>query len=271
MSPVTVAQVADLFLPIDVITDRTRRQVDAAIDQMVQAVVEKRELLVQIANAVGARKHAAAAMLQRALELLAAARVADRYEGTRPVVELAARTTFEVTTRARFLLSSPQGDDEFTGMVTDFSKKDKQLARAIHKDAAPLPDFLLPLVDPTGKKAPKDLWSICDALDKLDGRTEGDHYSARGSYDILYRWLSNAAAHGGLGAIRRFTRSENGVLHLVGSPEALTSHWPIPLIAAHIGELAVAVFESCEIPSDVVRASGVVLPGPSHNLGGTWT
>lgn len=63
MLPATVAHVADLILPTDVITDRTRRQVDAAIDQMVQAVVQKRELLVQIANAVGARKHAAAAML----------------------------------------------------------------------------------------------------------------------------------------------------------------------------------------------------------------
>jgi hypothetical protein len=96
------------------------------------------------------------------------------------VVELAVRTTFEVTTRARFLLGSPQADDEFACMVSDFSRKDKQLPKAIQQQAAPLPEFLVPLVDPAGKMAPGDPRSICDALDNMNGRFEGDHFSARG-------------------------------------------------------------------------------------------
>jgi hypothetical protein len=40
----------------------------------------------------------------------------------------------------------------------------------------------------------------------------------------------------------------------------MTTHWPIPVIAAHVGELAVIVFEAFDLNAEAVRESGVVLP-----------
>jgi hypothetical protein len=123
-----------------------------------------------------------------------------------------------------------------------------------------LPDYLAALVDPKRRRKPRNLWDICKTLDEVDQRPMTDAYSARASYTTLYQWLSNAAAHGGLGAVRRFTRAEQGVLHIVDRPEPMTTHWPIPVIAAHVGELAVVVLEAFDLNADAVRESGVVLP-----------
>lgn len=251
---------SEFWLFNDTATAVQRERASRAIDQMVRAADAARPRLVQVANVDGARLQTAAAILQRALELLAAARAADRAAGARPAVELTVRTGFELTCRARFLLLSPDAAGEFVAVVTDFFSKDSALARKIGQQSVPLPPFLLALVDTTSKKQPRNLWRICAALDKIEGRNETDPWSARASYVTLYQWMSNAAAHGGLGAIRRFTREEQGVLHLVERPDPLTTHWPIPVFAAHVGELALAVLEAFGLPPDEIRASGVILP-----------
>ena len=251
---------SELWLFNDTATAVQRERASAAIDKMARAADSVRPKLVQVANVDGARVQTTAALLQRVLELLAAARVADGVAGARPVVELTVRTGFELTCRARFLLSSPDASDEFVSMVTDFFHKDSALARKIGQQSAPLPPFLAALVDATSRRQPRNLWRVCEALDKLEGRSEADPWSARASYVMLYQWMSNAAAHGGLGSIRRFTREEQGVLHLVERPEPLTTRWLIPIFAAHVGELAYLVLEAFGIPPDEIRASGVMLP-----------
>jgi len=238
----------------------TRGQVADAIDSMVRAVVSESPRLVQVANADGARLETAAAMLHRALELLAAARSADGTETNRPAVELTVRSTFEVTCRGRFLIVSPDAQEEFTAMVTEFWRTEKALTDKIGQAIVPLPDYLAALVDPNNRRKPRNLWAICEALDDLDHREVTDPYSARASYTTLYQWLSNAAAHSGLAALRRFTRAEHGVLHIVDRAEPLTTHWPIPVIAAHVGELAVVVLGAFGLDTDAVRQTGVVLP-----------
>jgi len=143
--------------------------------------------------------------------------------------------------------------------VSDFATKDAALAKRISQPPAPLPDFLAAVVDPVSKQ-PRNLWTVCEALDKLDGRPIKDKFSARGSYVALYQWLSNAAAHGGLGALRRLVREEQGVLHLVDRQEPMTTHWPIPVFAGHVGELARVVLDAFGQPTEPVTESGVMLP-----------
>ncbi len=249
----------EIWLSNQAATSTQREQVANAIDDMERAVASETPRLVQVANADGALLATAAAMLHRALELLAAARSADRVESNRPAVELTVRSTFEVTCRGRFLIVSPDAQEEFTAMVIDFWRSEKAITDKIGRAIVPLPDYLAALVDQR-KRKPRNLWEICEALDDADRRMITDPYSARASYTTLYQWLSNAAAHGGLAALRRFTRVEHGVLHILDHPDPLTTHWPIPVIAAHVGELAAVVFEAFGLDADAIRRTGVVLP-----------
>jgi hypothetical protein len=255
--------VVELWVPTGAATAVQRQKVNRAIDDMVQAVEAACPKLVQLANVEGARRETAAALLLRALELLASARAADKAgPAARPAVELTVRSGFEVTCRGRFLVLSPNASDEFVRLVSDFARKDKAIAKKIRQQPAPLPPFLAAIVDPDPKK-PHDLWAICVALDKIEGRSVEDTYSARACYVPLYQWMSNAAAHGGLGSVRRFTREEHGVLHLVQQPKPMTTHWPIPIFAGHVGELARVVLSVFEQPTEELTSTGVVLPTPS--------
>lgn len=253
--------VAELWIPTTAVTAMQREQADRGIDAIVRAVRDARPRLVQAANPEGARLEAAAALLVRALQLLSAARGAD-HGGSTPAVELAVRSGFEVVCRGRFLVLSPDAEAEFAGMIADFQLRNSEMNQKIGQEPAPLPPFLAH-ADPSQRTRPRNLWRICGELDELERRDLEDLFSARRSYRPMFAWLSDAAVHGGLGAVRSFVIEREGVLHLVDDPGHLTSDWPIPILAAHVGELARVVLEAFGLDSEPITATGFVLPAPT--------
>lgn len=249
----------DIFLPADAAEAQRRRVMSEATDEMTR-VVKAVPKMVAVADLGGARVHAAAGMLRRALELLEAARSADQGAATAPVVELALRSIFEITTRARHLLVCPDGPDEFVRMCRDYENRQQKAAKDSGHPAAGLPDFLTnALVGQTDKSTPRNLRQVCQALDVHDGRAASDPNSAEYRYVLLYGWLSNSATHAGLASINRFSRQENGVLHMVDHPEPLTKGWPVYIAAAYVGHLALDVFRAFDLPTDDLEEAGVML------------
>ncbi len=130
----------ELCVPTDAARGVERQRVNRALDAMVAAVEAASPKLVQLANVDGARLQTAAALLKRALELLAAARAADQAAAARPAAELTVRTGFEVTCRGRFLVPSPQASDEFVRLVSSDQGRGAGEARpAAASTAAHLP------------------------------------------------------------------------------------------------------------------------------------
>lgn len=250
----------DLWLFPDDADQVRRAEVNAAIDNMIGVVQAAVPKMVEVANLDGARRHAAAGFLRRAIELLDAARRADNGSSTAPVVELAARSIFELTCRARYLLLCDKAEDEFIRMCHDHVVREGKLGRATANPTPGLPSFLASAIAGTDPKEPRDLWTICESLDEKEKRDEDDVYSARASYNLIYRWFSNSAAHAGLSATKRFAKQEDGILLMIPSPEPLTTHWPVPVVAAFVGELARTVFESLDLPVDKLLATEVALP-----------
>lgn len=232
----------------------------AATDEMVRIVKAAVPKMVATADLDGARVHASAGMLRRALELLDAARSVDQVAGA-PLVELALRSIFEITCRARFLLVCVDGPDEFVRMCRSYEKRQAHAARDTGNQTAGLPPFLVTaLAGHTATASPRNLRQVCDLLDAHDGRASTDRYSAARRYVLFYGWLSNSATHAGLSSINRFSREEDGVLHMILNPEPLTSGWPVHLAAASVGHLATDVFQAFDLPTDELEAAGVTLP-----------
>lgn len=252
---------SSLFLPSSVATARQREQVNASIDEMVKLVESAFPNLVQIADSDGARLQTCAALLKRCLELLSSARAADRQSGAAPVVELATRSIFEASCRGRYLLKSPSASDEFARMCTEYERHERNLGAKIGAEVPTLPHYIAILgANMPPRSRALDLWRVCEALDDIEDRAADDQMSARSSYALHYQWLSNSAAHAGLSSVKRFVQERQGVLFLNNSVQPLTSAWPLALVSAHVGELAVAVFEAFELSSDALKATAVVLP-----------
>jgi hypothetical protein len=240
-----------------------RADVDAAIDAMTLVVTTALPSIVAVATLDGARRHTAAALLFRALELLGAARRADAGASAAPVVELACRSIFEISIRGRYLLACDPDNDEFVRMCHYYSDREGKLALASGNPSLGLPRFLEQAIASTKAKQPRNLLDLCAAIDRTEGRARSDEFSAQAGYVVLYQWLSNSAAHAGLSALKRLTIEEGGVLHLNPTPPPLTTAWPIPIVAAFVGELAQAVFTALDLPGADLVATSVSLPGPT--------
>lgn len=247
------------------VDEATRQMVLDRVANLVSAVRVAVPDLTAATTLDGARRHAAASMLMRSIELLEAALSIENIPAARSSIELTVRSTFEVTTRARFLLAVEAGHDEFVRMCRDADDRDSKLADKSGYAYPGLPAWLSELL-PEEAKAPRNLWQICESLDMAEGRAIEDRYSARAGYQLLYSWLSNSAAHAGLSAMKRFAIEIHGTLHLIPAPEPLTTHWPVPIVAAHVGELALRVFEAFHVDDATLRALEVRLPSVQDDV-----
>ncbi len=258
---------AFLWLPTGVIEDLTSpSDFTVRVDNMINAVNAAVPYMVAPMDLDGARVHTAAAQLRRAIELFTAARVSFE-AGACPTVELAARAVFELTTRGRFLLlPGDKPRNELIRMIRDHDRKESQQAKRFDLSPPGLVPFLTVIINTppwdTVTQTPRDLWTISDALDAHEKRDITDRYSARRCYGLLHGWLSNAATHSGLSALKRFTEQRGGQLAMITDPEPLSTREPILTMAALTGELATQVFGALGIDRTDLDATGVRLPSP---------
>jgi hypothetical protein len=237
------------------------RPQDKAIDSFVVAVESSRPRMRASPDLDGYRMITAAALLMRGLELLADLRRGSEF-GPQPLTELGTRSIFEIAVRGRYLLASDNAQDEFVRMCGEFRKGEKRLAQRLGlAPQASLPPLLVSHVREDLKRA-RDLATLAEELDTLDGYSIDDANSAIRTYARLYGWLSGAAAHAGIATIKRFVAVTGDELHLVDTPDPLTTTATTATSAAWLGELAIAVFEAFAIHTPDLRPIGVHRPPP---------
>ncbi len=254
-----------LWLPPEAADEAEKRRFLQNLDEFADLVDAATPQLVAVPNIGGYREHTSAALLVRGVELLrsclAAGRDADE------VVLLGTRTIFEVSCRGRFLLVSTDAAEEFARMAYRFVEWEAREAKRVGQTPPGLPEDLvsaLPswasLETKNGKIVLRDLFAIATALDSHDGYAEDEQFSSRRAYRIIYGWLSEAATHAGLGALRRHTERRGGVLAIVPSPDPLTTSYPLGVAAAWLGELAEDVFSTSGIDTTALDSLGIRRP-----------
>jgi hypothetical protein len=262
----------ELFLPQGTLqalrddqTARDRAQAELLLRRLLNEVEAQRHRLVDVANADGARRMASATFLLRAVTILSEVRLADNA----PVLAtLGVRTAFELAVVGRYMLVSANGPDEFRLRYNVSLREDEKLAAQAGLPSPPPPvDFLAHLVDSTNKIKPRTLADIVDEIDQLDGRDPLDNRSLRSCYRLLYKYVSNSAAHASLSSIKRDSRRDRDVLLLESNPPPIFSEVPVLLIGALVGELAYAVFTAMGLPTDKLPSEMKRPDGPSNDAG----
>lgn len=254
-----------LWLPPEAAHEREQRRFLRRLDQFADVVDEAAPKLVAVPNLEGYREHTAAALVVRGIELLRSCLAAG--EGADEVVLLGARSVFEIACRGRFLLVAPGRENEFGRMAYRFAEWEAREAERVGQTPPGLPSTLvdsLPtrssLATKKGAIVLKDLYAIATGLDSVDGYAEEDQFSSRQGHRIIYGWLSEAATHAGLGALRRHTTTRDGMLSIVPSPPPLTTGYPLVVAATWLGEAAVEVFKVFQIGVQPLVELGISRP-----------
>lgn len=250
----------------DELTDE-EREVEDRLDAFLAEVWRRRPELVGQPDLDGFRRATAAALLFRGLELLATTRVCPG-KARAPATQLLLRTAVEVALRGRYLLLAPeaQATDELARMHDFFVRKGEEVAKACDADFAGVaPSFAAAV--PRSPHNQRGLHTIARTLDAHDGLTLKDEHSAMRAYRCIYQWLSNAAAHGGLGALSRIVVGQDGKAAINPNPEPLTTGRRLyVIIGGLLGDLARDVFVAFGVSTDDLDATGVRWsPLPSHN------
>jgi hypothetical protein len=196
--------------------DALRERAMAAVDELQVAITQAVPRLAAVANAEGGRLMTAAAFMLRANDLLRGARATEREV---EVCVLALRTVLELSIIGRYLVVGPHAGDEFSRRVRDGHALETKLAAQVGSENAPLPEFLEVVAVET-TKSPRQLSTLAEELDQVDGRAPEGEGSALYCYRLLYKHVSNVLTHANALSIKRYTHREGDVLtlHEAGEP-----------------------------------------------------
>lgn len=226
--------------------DALRRQAEAMVDRMQDAIDEYSSQIAAVATRDGAREIAAAIFLVRANNLLREVRDAV----TSPTLQtLGLRSAFELAVVGRFLLVDKDGADEFARRYNMSLKGDSQLGTFFEHPSGRPADFLAHLVN-ADSKAPRDVASLSAKLDKHDGFSAADRLSAQACWHLLHKHVSNSGSHASLSSIKRYTRRDGDVLLIDRRSDPIFTEPPVLVVAAFIRDLAVDVLAAQGLPSD---------------------
>lgn len=251
----------EIFLPrtaIDELEESQRAELRAMaerfIDQLQDAIDAAKPAMTAAADEDGAREMTAAIFLLRANDLLREIRVAAGLM----VQTLGLRSAFELLAVGRFFLVDADGADEFRRRLNDSLVKEGRLAPMLGATTRPPADFLAHLVEDKSKP-PRDLATIARKLDRHDGLTAENDYSAQRIYALAYSHVSNSGSHASLSSIKRYTRTDGPVLFVNVKPETLFRQPPVLLLGGMMRDLASKVFETLRLSQDTLP-DGLVRP-----------
>jgi hypothetical protein len=242
-----------IYIPSSAAAEVAEGQLAEAISSFIRVTREGLSEIVAPRTLDGSRTATAAAYLARGLVLL---EEGEECSSARNLSELGLRVIFELATRGRYLIVHPDGSDEYLRMLGALLKSEEKHSKALGTLAPGLPPFLASEVSRTGKK-PRDLASIARELDDIDGRSKDDPHSARKGYAVIYGPVSDSAVHASLQMVKRFSSGDGGVLTITTNPPPLLTGRPLVVAAGRLGDLALDVFDSFDLNSDALRATGV--------------
>lgn len=240
-----------LFLPVSFLEGIERAQLDAdqehadaLIDRLLAEVEAKAPSMLAVASETAARQMTAAVFLLRACELLKEIRAAD---GDAMLQSLGLRSVFELAAVGRYLMTHPNGADEFRRRLCDALVTEERTARAIGVTPGGAPDFLAHITE-SEQKGPRTLADIVDALDQFDGRSAGERYSAAHAYNLVYRYVSNAGTHANVLSAKRFLKRDDALLSIDSKPPPIFEEPAVLLVTCFVRELADVVFAEFQLP-----------------------